>query len=345
MLITRTVVADRGAVHRLRGVCQGDAHGRGRVSLFGTGFCGASFCRGISRSFSLAKGNRSRRLQRGQGAAGVASGNRREVGARIRINNRRTIKTARVSQRTVNQLLNIGLLQRMNPQQQRAREQRRNNAERRVLRRSRHQNHPAVLHTGQERILLSLRETVNLVEEQHGGRAVHVAVEQRLIHDRAHILHTRGNRRKLHELTTRRARNHMRQGGLTRTRRAVQNHRGRASRASVLPRQHAQRRTRSQQVLLAENLINSARTHTHRQRRTRRRTRRMRTRRRGTRGGGLRGRTNQAHAVPVIGQLKVKEGISHSLTLSFHNLEAGTGCGYTAADLARGVTPHGFSIG
>ena len=163
----------------------------------------------------------------------------------------------------------------MNPQQERAREQWRNNAERRVLRRSRHQNHPAVLHAGQERILLSLRETVNLIEEEHGGRAVHVAVEQRLIHDRANILHARSNCRKLHELTTRRARNHMRQGGLTRTRRTVQNHRGRASRSGVLPRQHTQRRTRSQQMILAENLINSARTHTHRQRCTRRRTGRV----------------------------------------------------------------------
>ena len=73
---------------------------------------------GLCRSlFGLAKRNRSRRLQRGQGAASVASGNRREVGARIRINHRRTAKTARVGQGTVNQPLNIGLLQRMNPQQ------------------------------------------------------------------------------------------------------------------------------------------------------------------------------------------------------------------------------------
>ena len=234
----------------------------------------------------------------------------------------------------------------MNPQQQRAREQRRNNAERRVLRRGRHQNHPAVLHAGQERILLSLRKTVNLIEEQHGGCAVHVAVEQRLIHDRANVLHARGNRRKFHELATRRARNHMRQGGLTRTRRAVQNHRGGTSRAGVFPRQHAQRRTRSQQMLLAENLINSARTHTHSQGCAGRRTGRARTRRRGARGGGLLGgRANQAHAVPVIGQLKIKEGISHSLTLSFRRLEVGAEYGLTGADLARGVTPHGFSMG
>ena len=206
----------------------------------------------------------------------------------------------------------------MNPQQERAREQRRNNAERRVLRRSRHQNYPAVLHAGQECILLSLRETVNLIQEEHRGRAVHVAVQQRLIHDRANILHARSNCRKFHELTARRARNHMRQGGLTRTRRTVQNHRRRASRSGVLPRQYAQRRTGGQQVILAEDLINSARTHTHRQRRTRRRTGRVSTRRRGTRGGLLSGRANQAHAVPVIGQLKIKEGISHSLTLSFH---------------------------
>ena len=234
----------------------------------------------------------------------------------------------------------------MNPQQQRARQQRRNNAERRVLRRSRNQNHPAVLHAGQERILLGLREAVNLIEEEHGGRAVHIAVEQRLVHDRANVLHARGNRRKLHELAARRARNHMCQSGLTRTRRAVQNHRGGASRAGILPRQHAQGRTRSQQMLLAENLINSARTHPHRQRCTRRRTGRARTRRRSARGGGLlSGRTNQAHAVTVVGQLKIKEGISHSLTLSFHRLEVGAGYGLTGADLARGVTPHGFSMG
>ena len=78
---------------------------------------------GLCRSlFGLAKRNRSRRLQRGQGAASVASGNRREVGARILINDRRTVKTTRISQRTVNQTLNIGLLQRMNPQQERARQ-------------------------------------------------------------------------------------------------------------------------------------------------------------------------------------------------------------------------------
>ena len=191
---------------------------------------------------------------------------------------------------------------------------------------------------------------MNLIEEQHGGRAVHVAVEQRLIHDRANVLHTRGNRRKFHELATRRARNHVRQSGLTRTRRAVQNHRGRASRAGVLPGQHAQGRAGGQQVLLAENLVNGARTHAHRQGRTRRRTGRARTRRRGARGGGLLGgRTNQAHAVPVVGQLKIKEGISHSLTLSFQRLEAGAGCGFTGVDLARGVKPRilstGFSIG
>ena len=73
---------------------------------------------GLCRSlFGLAERDGGRRLQRGQGAASVASGNRREVGARIFINDRRTVKTARISQRTVNQTLNIGLLQRMNPQQ------------------------------------------------------------------------------------------------------------------------------------------------------------------------------------------------------------------------------------
>ena len=72
---------------------------------------------GLYRSlFGLAERDGGRRLQRGQGAASVASGNRREVSARILINHRRTVKTARVGQRTVNQPLNIGLLQRMNPQ-------------------------------------------------------------------------------------------------------------------------------------------------------------------------------------------------------------------------------------
>ena len=72
---------------------------------------------GLCRSmFGLAERDRGRRLQRGQGAASVASGNRREVGARVLIDDRRTTKTARIGQRTVNQTLNIGLLQRMNPQ-------------------------------------------------------------------------------------------------------------------------------------------------------------------------------------------------------------------------------------
>ena len=34
MLIARTVVTDRGAVHRLRSMRQGDAHGRGRFRVF-----------------------------------------------------------------------------------------------------------------------------------------------------------------------------------------------------------------------------------------------------------------------------------------------------------------------
>ena len=73
---------------------------------------------GLCRSlFGLAERDGGRRLQGRQGAASVASGNRREVGARILINDRRTVKTARVGQRAVNQPLNIGLLQRMNPQQ------------------------------------------------------------------------------------------------------------------------------------------------------------------------------------------------------------------------------------
>src|SRR4051794_33911029 len=47
-------------------------------------------------------------------------------------------------------------------------QQRRDDGERRVLGGGRNEDHPAVLHTGQQRILLGLREAVDLVEEEDG---------------------------------------------------------------------------------------------------------------------------------------------------------------------------------
>ena len=64
-------------------------------------------------------------------------------------------------------LANRVVRQRLERQQQRARQERRDDREERVLGRGGDQRHPAVLDAGQQRVLLRLAEPVHLVDEQH----------------------------------------------------------------------------------------------------------------------------------------------------------------------------------
>ena len=113
-------------------------------------------------------------------------------------------------------------------QQQRARQQRRDHRERRVLGRRRDEHDPAVLDARQQRVLLRLREAVDLVEEEDRRLAVEVALGQRLLHDLAHVAHAGGDRRELDEPPARRAGDRLRERRLARAGRSPQDDRGRA---------------------------------------------------------------------------------------------------------------------
>jgi len=88
--------------------------------------------------------------------------------------------------------------ERLQLEHQRARQQRSDDGEGGVFGRRRDEQHDPVLHGGEQRILLGLREPVDLVDEQHRLLAVGEAAA-RHIDDRTHVLHTGGQSRERFE--------------------------------------------------------------------------------------------------------------------------------------------------
>ena len=113
-------------------------------------------------------------------------------------------ESARVGDRAVDEHAEVVVGEQLERQQQRPRQQRRDDRERGVLGGRRDEDDPAVLDAGQQRVLLGLREAVDLVEEQHRRDAVEVAAGPRLLHDLAHVAHAGGDGRELDELAARR---------------------------------------------------------------------------------------------------------------------------------------------
>ena len=153
--------------------------------------------------------------------------------------------------------------QRLQLQDQRPRQQRRDDGERRVLGGGRHQQHHPVLDGRQQRVLLGLGEPVHLVDEQHGLLAVRGRAA-RDVDDRAHLLDPGRQRRQRLEPAAGGLRDQRRQRGLTGAGRAVEDDRRRTRALD----QAAQRRARLQQVVLADHFVEGRRTHPHRQRAT-----------------------------------------------------------------------------
>ena len=79
-----------------------------------------------------------------------------------------------VRQRRFDDLADLLVGQGLQCHQNGAGQQRGNDAEGRVLRRGGHEDDGPVLDTGQQGVLLRLREPVDLVEEEHGLAAVEV---------------------------------------------------------------------------------------------------------------------------------------------------------------------------
>src|SRR5690606_25992870 len=133
----------------------------------------------------------------------VAGGESDERGARRIVDRDVATKPARVRDRAVDEQRDVVVGERLQGQQQGTRQQRRDDGERRVLRRGGDEDDPPVLDAGEERVLLRLREAMDLIEEEDRGLAVQVALGDRLLHHLSDVLHTRGDRRELDEAATR----------------------------------------------------------------------------------------------------------------------------------------------
>ncbi len=173
-----------------------------------------------------------------------------------------------VGERAMHQCREVFLRERMQHEQPHPREQRRDDLERGIFRGRADQRDQPALDMRQKRILLRAVPSMDLVDEDHGALA-RVEVVARRFHRLAQIGDARRYRGKLAEHRTRVFREHQRKRRLARARRAPQDHR-----MKHLRRHHlAQELSRTQQMLLADNFVERARTHPIRQRLAERRAR------------------------------------------------------------------------
>ena len=111
-------------------------------------------------------------LEVGQGASGIAGGQGGEPVAGLVGERDLPVVAARVLDRPTQQRGDVGRFQRLELDQQRAREQRGDDGETRVLGGRGDEQHRPVLHGGEQGVLLGLGEPVDLVDEEHGGDSV-----------------------------------------------------------------------------------------------------------------------------------------------------------------------------
>jgi hypothetical protein len=193
-----------------------------------------------------------------QHVAAVAVGHRLQRRAGLPVDRQRA---SRVLFRPPDQGFEAGVVESFEHEHLRAREQRGIEFERGVFGGCADQHDGAVLDHRQEGVLLRLVETVDLVDEQQRPLPVPFADLRRFEH-LAQILHARKNRRQLLEMQLRVRRQNARQRGLTATRRTPEDHRGQAPAVGHL----ADRRPGSDQVVLADDLVERLRAQTVRQR-------------------------------------------------------------------------------
>ena len=141
-----------------------------------------------------------------------------------------------------------------------ARQQRADQLERRVLRCRTDQSHRAVFNDRQKGILLGAVEAVDFVDEQHGA-VPGLAALARAIENFAQICNAGKHRAQRFELQIRMARQQPRDGGFPAAGRPPQNMRSKPSRGDHAP-DHA---FSTQQVILADHLIQLTRAHALRQ--------------------------------------------------------------------------------
>ena len=148
--------------------------------------------------------------------------------------------------------------QRLEPQQERARQQGRDHRERRVLGCGRDQRDEPVLYRGEQHVLLRLGEAVHLIDEED-RRPTPGELAAGLLDLGAHLLDPGGDGGQLDETTLGGLRDDGGDGRLSHSWRPPEEHR------HGLPvREPAQRRARSEQVLLPDDLVEAAGPQPHR---------------------------------------------------------------------------------
>ena len=202
------------------------------------------------------------RLQVGQCAPGIAAGQPDQVGQRGVVQADRARQPAVVAERPPDDLPHVLVAERLQGEQQGPGQQRADHRERRVLGGRADEGHPAVLHRGQQGVLLRLVEPVHLVDEQHGLRAGQAELPAGRLDRRPDVLDPGGDRGQLGEPAAGHLADHVGQRGLPGARRAPQQH----GHARVVLGQLAQRGARAGQVGLADHLVQGVRAHPHGQR-------------------------------------------------------------------------------
>ena len=255
VLVPRPVVPDNGSLGRL-----------GRVPLLNHGRPGTRprvLPTVLSARVPLSLRRGGRRFQHGQRPACISTGDRHDVVERLLGQFELPRQTPRVLHRACHQGAQVFFRQRFELQHQGPRHQRRNHRKRRVLGGRRHQHHQPVLDRRQQRVLLRLGKPMYLVQEQHRSEPAHLPVAPGVLDHLAHVLHTRCDRRQLHEPSPLGVGHRVRNGGLPHPGRAVQNDRGGPGyparvRLSELPQWRALKR----QMVLPHEFVDRARAHT-----------------------------------------------------------------------------------
>ena len=171
-----------------------------------------------------------------------------------------------VGDRAIDQHPEVVIGERLQREQQGSRQQGRDDGEGGVLGGRGDEHDPAVLDAGQQRILLRLREAVDLVEEQNRRLPVEVALSECLLHDLAHIAHPRGHGGELDESPAGGARDRLGECRLAGSGRAPQDHGCRGPCRHVRSAEQHERRARTQQMRLPGDLVERRRPHPHRER-------------------------------------------------------------------------------
>ncbi len=213
----------------------------------------------------LGRGGAGRGLEVGEHTAPVSPGQPDQVVLGIVRERHRAAEATFLGERAIEQHAHVVVGERAEGEQQRAAEQRRDDAEVRVLRGGADERHPAVLDAGQQGVLLGLAEPVHLIDEQHRLDAALREGSPRTGDDLAHFLDARRDGRDLDEAPVRVPADQRRDRGLAGAGRTPQEQRERLVGVDDLP----QRRPGGQQVLLADELVERARPHAHGERRRR----------------------------------------------------------------------------